>query len=69
MDESSKYGGKIDAVSLTNFSILEDVDTPEWVEHDFNAENGADNDTQGTISTFRKWNSNTMLQNNIDLFV
>ena len=54
MDESSKYGGKIDSVSLTNFSILEDVDTPEWVEHDFNAENGADNDTQGTISTFRK---------------
>ena len=54
MDESSKYGGKIDSVSLTNFSILEDVDTPEGVDYDFNAVNAAENDTQGTISTFRK---------------
>ena len=54
MDESSKYGEKIDSVSLTNFSILEDDDTPEWVEHNFNGENGAENDTQGMISSFRK---------------
>ena len=54
MDESSNYGRKIDSVSLTNFSILEDDDTFKGVEHNLNEENGAENETHGIISTFRK---------------
>ena len=54
MDESSKYGGKIDSVSLTNFSILEDDDTSKGIENDFNEDNAVENATQGIIPTFRK---------------
>ena len=49
MDEFSSDGGKIDSVALTNFSIVEDVDTSEGVEHNFKEENGAGNETQGII--------------------
>ena len=48
-DELSAYGGKIDSVALTNFSILEDIDKSEGVEHNFNEENAAENETQGII--------------------
>ena len=48
-DDLSKYGRKIESVSLTNFSILEDDDTSKGIEHNFNEENGAENETQGII--------------------
>ena len=49
IDEFSSHGGKIDSVPLTNFSIVEDVDTSEGVEHNFNEENGAENENQGIL--------------------
>ena len=49
IDEFSSHGGKIDSVPLTNFSIVEDVDTSEGVEHNFKEENGAENETEGII--------------------
>ena len=48
-DDLSKYGRKIESVSLTNFSIVEDVDTSEGVEHNFKEEKGEENETQGII--------------------
>ena len=49
IDEFSSHGGKIDSVALTNFSIVEDVDTSEGVEHNFKEEKGEENETQGII--------------------
>ena len=54
-DDLSKYGRKIEAVSLTNFSIVDDIDTSEGVEHNFNEENGAENENQGIIIPEVKW--------------